>query len=148
MKAAAILLCLPLLAATPPALTKADVEKMLHSLSNWGRWGGEDQIGALNLITEAKRKQAAALVKEGRSVSLAHNAIKEKTDDSPPFQHKMLETGANSTSGASEIYSVQYHDFTATHMDALCHVFWNGKMYNCFSQKTMTASGQEPVNQR
>ena len=34
-------------------------------LSNWGRWGKDDQIGALNLITPAKRRQAAALVKDG-----------------------------------------------------------------------------------
>jgi kynurenine formamidase len=138
------LLCLPLLATAPP-VSKADVEKMLRALSNWGRWGAEDQLGALNLITSAKRKQAAALVTEGRSVSLSHNAVKEYTDDSPAFQHKMLETGENSTSGASDIYSVQYHGFTATHIDALCHVFWNGKMYNGFSQKAVTGSGAEKL---
>src|SRR6202030_2984154 len=52
----------------------ADLERMKHELSNWGRWGKEDELGALNLITPAKRKQAAALVKEGFSVSLARDA--------------------------------------------------------------------------
>ena len=113
--------------------------------SNWNRWGSDDQLGALNLITADKRIQAAALVKEGHSISLAHDAEKEKTDDSPPFLHKMLETGANSQTGASDIYSVQYHGFTATHIDALCHVFWKGRMYNGFSQKEVTNSGAEKL---
>lgn len=137
---AVILLCLPL-AAGPITLTSTDVEKMIESLSNWNRWGKDDQLGALNLITLDKRKQAAALVKEGKSVSLSHDVIKIQTDDSPPFSHKMLETGTNSESGASDIYAVQYHGFTATHMDGLCHVFWKGRMYNGFSQKEVTASG-------
>ncbi len=137
---AAALLLAPIVAGAP-TMTQEDVEKMLRGLSNWGRWGATDELGALNLITPAKRKEAAALVAEGRSLSLAHNAIKERADDSPPFEHRMLETGANSQTGASDIYSVQYHGFTATHMDALCHVFWKGKMYNGFPQTEVTAKG-------
>jgi kynurenine formamidase len=75
------------------------------------------------------------------SVSLAHDVFKVAADDSPAFSHKMLETGANSKSGASDTYSVQYHGFTATHIDALCHVFWKGRMYNGYSQKDVTDSG-------
>ena len=52
-------------ASDRPVLTKKDVDAMMTSLSNWGRWGKEDELGALNLITPSKRKQAAALVKEG-----------------------------------------------------------------------------------
>ena len=59
-----------------PTLTKADIDRMMTELSNWGRWGKEDQLGAVNLITPAKRKQAAAMVKEGVSVSLAHDVEK------------------------------------------------------------------------
>src|SRR5438128_2196355 len=57
--------------------TKADVDRWMTDLSNWGRWGKDDQLGALNFITPAKRKQAAALVKEGVSVSLAHDVLKD-----------------------------------------------------------------------
>jgi hypothetical protein len=46
----------------------------MSELSNWGRWGKTDQIGAVHLITPAKRQEAAALVKEGYSISLAHDA--------------------------------------------------------------------------
>ena len=59
-------------------LTRADVDAMMTSLSNWGRWGKDDQLGALNLITPDKRKQAAALVQEGVTISLARPAIKEE----------------------------------------------------------------------
>src|SRR5689334_6634569 len=95
---AVVLLWVPLMLAAPK-LSKEDLEKMLQQLSNWGRWGAADQMGALNLITPAKRKQAVALVQEGRPISLAHNAIKEPADDSPPFEHKMIETGSNSNNG-------------------------------------------------
>jgi len=123
-------------------LTDNDVNGMMHSLSNWGRWGKDDQLGALNLITSAKRKQAAALVKEGLSVSLAHDAIKQKSFDSPPFEHRMVETGLMADKrGAADVYSVQYHGFTVTHPDALCHVFYGDKMYNGFSKTEVTQDG-------
>src|SRR5690242_17399080 len=59
----------------PPRLNQEDVGNLMRTLSNWGRWGKEDQLGALNLITPAKRKQAAAEVREGVSVSLSYNTI-------------------------------------------------------------------------
>ena len=59
-------------------MAKAEYERWKKELSNWGRWGKDDQLGAMNLITPAKRKQAAALVKEGFSVSLARDADTEK----------------------------------------------------------------------
>jgi len=46
-------------------VTKADIDRWMTELSNWGRWGQDDQLGALNLITPAKRRDAVALVKEG-----------------------------------------------------------------------------------
>jgi kynurenine formamidase len=124
-------------------LTKADVDRMMTELSNWGRWGKEDQLGAINLITPAKRKQAAALVREGVSVSLARDVEKERAaDNSNPFQHTMTLTGANPASQFSlDAYSVNYHGYAHTHLDALCHVFYQGKMYNGFSQEEVTQKG-------
>ena len=58
----------------PRNLTKDDITSWMKELSNWGRWGKDDQAGTVNLITPAKRKQAAALVKEGISVSLSLDA--------------------------------------------------------------------------
>src|SRR5581483_1241425 len=141
MRRLALLLCFALPLSSGARVTRADVEQMLDRLSNWGRWGSSDERGALNLITREKRKQAAALLREGSVISLAHPAIKESTDDSPPFEHRMLETGLDSKTGASDAYAVRYHGFTVTHVDALCHIFWNGKMYNGFSQREVTDKG-------
>jgi kynurenine formamidase len=123
-------------------LTKADVDEMMKSLSNWGRWGDKDERGALNLITSEKRKQAARLVQDGETVSLAHNVIQTKTAGSSPFVHTMttLPQDVDITSSADE-YRVIYHGFTQTHMDALCHLFYKGRMYNGFSQKEVTQRG-------
>ena len=125
-----------------PTLTAEDIDAMMVSLSNWGRWGKEDQIGALNLITPEKRKQAVALVKKGISVSLAHNVIKEPAENSAPFLHEMIQTGLDPDSRASnDVFSVQYHGYAQTHVDALCHFFYKGKMYNGFSQWEVSQDG-------
>ena len=122
--------------------SKDDVLKMMQTLSNWGRWGKDDQLGALNLITPEKRKQAAALVREGVSISLAHNAVKERVGPSAPFEHRMVQTGVTAGSEWSgDVFSVQYHGFTHTHVDALCHIFHQGQMYNGFSQREVTEKG-------
>jgi kynurenine formamidase len=123
-------------------LTKADIDEMMTSLSNWGRWGKDDQRGTLNLITDAKRKQAAALVQEGATVSLAHPVIKDDRDSSTPFSHRMvLPNPDKEIAYASDEYSVSYHGFTQTHLDGLCHLIYKGKMYNGFTQKDLTAKG-------
>jgi kynurenine formamidase len=125
-----------------PVMTKNDVEVKFRKLSNWGRWGKDDELGALNLITPAKRREAAAQVREGISISLAHDAIKKQVRNSPPFEHRMVETGTNPDSGYSaDVYSVQYHGYTEAHIDALCHVFHEGKMYNGIPQATVTEKG-------
>ena len=66
-----------------PLVTKAEYEKWQRELSNWERWGKDDELGTLNLITPVKRKQAAALVKDGVSISLASNESTEKEADNP-----------------------------------------------------------------
>ncbi len=129
-------------------MTKKDVEKLVKDLSNWGRWGKDDQLGTLNLITPAKRKQAAKLVREGITVSLARNVETEKASDNPnPFIQTMLATGEKpETQWAVDNFSVSYHGYAHTHMDALCHLFHNGKMYNGFSMKEVTASGAQKLS--
>ena len=66
--------------------TTAEFDELFARVSNWGRWGKDDQIGAMNLITEAKRKQAAGLVKSGISLSLARadGAVLFTVDDDGP----------------------------------------------------------------
>jgi kynurenine formamidase len=58
----------------PRNLTKEDVDRWMTELSNWGKWGADDQAGTINLITPATRKAAVAQVREGVSVSMALDA--------------------------------------------------------------------------
>jgi len=113
-------------AQTAPARTisAAEYEGWKKSLSNWGRWGKDDEIGALNLITPAKRKEAAALVKEGFSVSLAGDADTVKAVDNPfPYEHEMLAIG-------NDRIGVRYHGIAHCHLDSLAHINENGVFYN------------------
>jgi len=124
-------------------LTKADIDAMMKELSNWGRWGKDDQLGAMNLVTPAKRKQAAALVKEGVSVSLAHDTNTETAaDNSQPYEHSMTLSGVGNRGQFSlDKIGVSFHGYQHTHLDALCHMFWQGKMYNGFPQEDVTKEG-------
>ena len=62
----------------------------MTEISNWGRWGPDDQLGTLNLITDEKRREAAALVKDGVSVSLSHDVETHAAVDNPrPFTMTM-----------------------------------------------------------
>lgn len=77
-------------------LTEEDIDLWMTELSNWGRWGKDDQMGAVNLITPEKRKQAAALVREGVSISLARPLNKEKAiDNTSPLEHVMIRNGVD-----------------------------------------------------
>jgi kynurenine formamidase len=105
-------------------VSEAEYERWKKDLSNWGRWGKNDEIGALNLITPAKRREAAALVKEGFSVSLAGDADTVQAVDNPfPYDHKMLAIG-------NDQLAVRYHGITHSHLDSLAHINDNGVFYN------------------
>ncbi len=138
-----VLACGPT-ATTQETVTKAKVDAWMEELSNWGRWGDDDQMGAVNLITPEKRKQAAALVEAGVPVSLARNVEKTAADDNPrPFGHAMLNTGDRPGAGqfVSDEYTVAYHGYAHTHMDSLTHMSYQGKSYNGVEMKLVTAEG-------
>jgi len=123
-----------MLAQTSHDVTQAMVEQWMTELSNWGRWGDDDQLGALNLITPEKRKQAAALVREGISVSLSHDYLTERAADATsPLVHEMLGL-ARPGPFVSDRYTIAYHGYAHSHMDALCHMALDGVMYNGFTR--------------
>src|SRR5438874_1566641 len=61
--------------ADRPPVTKAQADRWSTELSNWGRWGNDDQLGSLNLVTPQKRQQAMALAKTGTVVSLERRVV-------------------------------------------------------------------------
>jgi kynurenine formamidase len=118
-------------------VTKEMVDKWMSDRSNWGRWGKEDERGTLNLITPKQVKAAAALVRDGVTVSLSHQLVEEPAADNRwPFSRKM---GAVSASGGflADTYSIFFHGYVHSHIDALCHDSWQGKLYNGFDRLTI-----------
>jgi kynurenine formamidase len=113
-------------------VSQADMDRWKTELSNWGRWGPDDQRGTLNLITPEKRKQAAALVRDGLAVSLARDADKERSvDNGNPYDVTMNPVRE---AASSDRISVSFHGLAHTHLDALGHHFIDGKLYNGFSR--------------
>ncbi len=95
-------------------------------LSNWGRWGPDDQRGALNLITPEKSRRAAQLVTDGVSVTLSHFVTEEEAIDSQTFaptEHWMtaVDAATGRVRAALDAMSFSLHDGQLSHMDALCH---------------------------
>jgi kynurenine formamidase len=140
-------------AATPiesPSLTKADFDRMMTELSNWGRWGKDDQKGTVNLITAAKRKDAVSLVREGITISLAHNQDTQKSLDNPtPLVHVMDRYGVvdqPEVGFAMDTYTMTYHGTFYSHMDALSHICYEGKMYNGLPESLVTSSGASKLD--
>jgi kynurenine formamidase len=129
-------------------LTEAQVREFFTTLSNWGKWGTNDQLGALNYVTPAKRQRAGAEVREGYSVSMSLPLATQPGPDNPtPVMHLMMQTGAaGETSMVPVPYSADYfaiapHGLANTHLDALCHVFNQGKMYNGYPASDVTTQG-------
>ncbi|MGD0392616.1 MAG: cyclase family protein [Acidimicrobiales bacterium] len=117
--------------------TTGDLDRMFDSLKNWGRWGVDDQRGALNHLTDARRVTAVGLVRTGESISLAHDLATEPLPEHPhPVQHHMLASGdARDSSGiagyeaARDHLALDVHGLWTTHVDALSHMFVRGEMF-------------------
>ena len=111
----------------PSRLVTLDMlKKWEKELSNWGRWGKDDQRGMLNLITPEKTKAALALVKEAKTVTLQINPIKKTGMDTGGFGenlHRMarIHPVTGEVQGALDVITLSIHDGLSSHMDALCH---------------------------
>ena len=127
------------------APTQEEVLAYFDELSNWGRWGDEDELGTLNLITPEKRRQAASLVREGITVGCSklipwHGPL-EEIRGAMPVSH-MIKSGERYVLGlgdnpehqshqsAAESLTFVFHGGVFTHIDGLAHVFFDAKMYN------------------
>jgi kynurenine formamidase len=104
-------------------------------LSNWGRWGDDDELGCLNYVTADVRQKAAGLVSEGISVSCALDIVsnQQQADDMLTTPSRvMLAPGPGDVDlrqGAWEHISMVFHGRNITHIDALAHNAWDGKLY-------------------
>jgi kynurenine formamidase len=122
----------------------------MQTLSNWGRWGPDDQQGTLNLVTPEVTRQAVGLVQEGTRVSCARRITYEAAADVPlPPQHYMLASGESYRPGegpdrqvARDYFGLVFHGHAITHIDSLAHFMWDGMLYNGVpSTRVNTAEG-------
>ncbi len=132
-----------------PLPSTADLDAAYERLKNWGRWGGDDQRGALNHQTAEHRAAAAALVRQGVTLSMAHDLPVMPSAESPfPAQHHMLTSGDSRDStgipgyeACGDYVGTQVHGLGLTHIDALCHMFVRGEMYNGIPASEVRADG-------
>ncbi len=130
------------------------VEAMIRRVSNWGRWGAEDELGTVNYITEAARVSAAARIRRGKVFSLAipldRNGPQLPGDRRLNPQHVMLVTGGDLRAGVqpNSVEGWGYADDMvtmalqcATQWDSLAHAFYDYKMYNDRDCELVSAAG-------
>ena len=115
----------------------------------WGRWGPEDEAGALNFIGAAQVKRAAGLVRTGEVLRLAQ-LLSHKTPvprHRSGLQHFMGRDGGDYAAGAKRPGGFSFAEDTVvmplhigTHIDALCHAWCEEKMFNGYRETTMRST--------
>jgi kynurenine formamidase len=115
--------------------SEEEVQGWLYDKSNWGRWGDDDQRGALNLITPEKRRRAAQLVKSGESFSLslplpvAPSSLFNPRPVAHYFRGRQVAPGYGAM---YDYFGIDFHGNLTTHLDAMAHYFgprgmWQGR---------------------
>ena len=121
--------------------------ELFEATKRWGRWGEDDDRGALNLLTPERVTKAAALVRDGVTVRCGRRLATAPAVDNPnPALHHMIHAGdvAASEKGlqwAGDFVGVAFHGNSVSHIDALCHVFVDGQMYNGAPATEVTSVG-------
>ncbi|HEX2172960.1 MAG TPA: cyclase family protein [Dehalococcoidia bacterium] len=139
-------------AAGPTRLTLQEFDELFQSIKNWGRWGPEDQRGALNFITVEKQLAAAALIRSGERVSCALPLATTTAVDNPnPVTHLMVRAGdlhqpETTAGGTADYFAVAFHGYATTHIDALCHIYYRGQLYNGYPASVVTSNGARALS--
>jgi kynurenine formamidase len=132
---------------------RAAIAEASKKLSNWGKWGKDDQIGTLNYVTPEDIVRAAALVRTGKVFALGI-PLDNKGPQSGLFGgrwnpiHTMLATGTDAVAGRQDWNKLRYADDAinmpvqaATHWDSLGHIFYEDKAYNGHDARLIDARG-------
>jgi len=128
-------------------LTAAEFRALYDRVKHMSRWGSADRRGALNNISPAQVAAAASDVRRGRAVSLAAPIDSEVAPDNPdPARHQMTQPRINPGPGyglsfAMDRLAMNIHGNADSHIDALCHVIFDGTLYNGVDAHAITAAG-------
>jgi hypothetical protein len=138
--------------AAPPRANVSSPQKdaLMASLTNKGRWGAADELGALNLITPATRQRALALARTGTVVSLMRAVVPTeksaavkadgKPDGTPFFEIRFRTFDRDSFFAGfnSDVQEYAMHGPLLTHLDGLCHDSYHDQLYNGFPMQSST----------
>jgi kynurenine formamidase len=128
-------------------MTAAEFGALFDSVRSWGRWGPDDELGALNLLSADRVSAAAGLVRSGRAVSLSLPLGTTRAPDRPVAaefrmtQRNDTDVRVGPVGFAKDFVGVDYHSDGHTHIDALCHVAYEGALYNGVPANSVTAEG-------
>jgi kynurenine formamidase len=119
---------------------------LFETLCRWGRWGPDDERGALHFLTPTRVMAGAGLVREGVSVTLSLPVNTVAAVHNPkPADHHMTAVGDAAAAPAvqflKDYIGTDYHNDGHTHIDALCHVGYKGLLYNAKSVDAVTPEG-------
>ena len=128
-------------------LSAAEFRQLFEAVSTWGRWGADDERGALNYLTPARVLDAAKLVRTGETVTLSLPLDTRPGIDNPaPADHHMTmmgdeDVGSGTLRFAKDYVGADYHNPSHTHIDAFCHVAFDGSLYNGRPTASLTHEG-------
>jgi kynurenine formamidase len=136
------------------AVGKAAIYEAAEKLSNWGRWGKDDQVGTLNHVEAEDIAAASKLVRKGKVFAMGI-PLNQQGPQSGLFGgrwnpiHTMLATGTDAIAGRfDETNKLRFSDDAinmpvqaATHWDSLGHIFLDDKMYNGHDARRVDGGG-------
>jgi len=126
-------------------MTEAEFRSLYERLRGQVPWGADDRRGALNYLGPAQIRAAAGEVRLGRTVSLAAPVENQVSADNPdPAQHRMVQAPRADSDGlefAADRIAMNIHGNADSHIDALCHVSFDGALYNGMPASAVTDAG-------
>jgi kynurenine formamidase len=128
-------------------MTEEEFDQLFNEVSNWGRWGEADERGTLNFLTPDRVRAAAALVRTGRTVSLARpiETVAGPDNGNPAIHHmtKCYDIAGDQVGAQSvgDYLGCSCHGNAHSHVDALCHVAYKGRLYNNRELGLVTSQG-------
>jgi kynurenine formamidase len=127
-------------------VTAARAAELFERSKRWGRWGADDERGALNLLTPERVQRATSLVRTGATVPCGRSfPVAAAADNPSPALHHMVVAGDVARGPhlqvSADFIGVAFHGMAVSHIDALCHVFVDGQMYNGFPATDVTSLG-------
>ena len=129
--------------ADRPPVPRDTFDAWMARLSNAGRWGREDQLGTLNLVTPEARRRAARGVRDGVSISLSRDVVARPDPEAGTYNRfHVFRLGSDSVVGAAaDSILIVAHGYSSSHLDALSHFAYRGRMYNGFGLEARAPTG-------